>query len=428
MNRRLLLKSAWAARLLLLCALTVVSLAYPTIAQESNEPKQIEFWHAMRGERGALLERLARRFESQNPDVRVRLKAVLDPSPRLANDYAALYRSLLESVANRRPPDVAQVYENWSTQLQEVKALEPLQAELAETVADLQPSLKNGLVAKDGNVYSIPFNKSIWVLYANHDLLERCQLKAPQSWTELQSASRAISEKTSLPGLVFRPGVDLFSLKYLSEGGHLLDAQGQAQFSSVLGIEALSYWFDFVHKNRSAFASIQALDVFRQGSAGFLLETTSKLARLEHDAQIKLDVLPVPAGLRQTSLVAGTNLAVFAQNTAVEKMAAARLIRFLTSPEVQAEWSQGSGYVPVRVASTRQPAFAAFLKANPHYQVGLTALAQASTLPEVSGWESVRSVMDDAILATLAKEVQAGPALKQAAVLADQLLSQGKKP
>ncbi len=127
----------------------------PVLAEEANEPKRIEFWHAMRGERGVLLEKLTRRFESQNPDIRVTLKAVLDPSPRLANDYAALYRSLLESLANRRPPDVAQLYENWSTQLQEVKALEPLQGELAETIADLQPSLKAGLVAKDGSIFSI---------------------------------------------------------------------------------------------------------------------------------------------------------------------------------------------------------------------------------------------------------------------------------
>jgi multiple sugar transport system substrate-binding protein len=396
----------------------------PALAEEANEPKRIEFWHAMRGERGVLLEKLTRRFESQNPDIRVTLKAVLDPSPRLANDYAALYRSLLESLANRRPPDVAQLYENWSTQLQEVKALEPLQGELAETIADLQPSLKAGLVAKDGSIFSIPFNKSVWVLYANHDLLERCQLKAPQTWTELQAASRVISEKTSLPGLVFRPGVDLFSLKYLSEGGELLGSNGKSQFSSPLGVQSLSYWSDFVHKNRSAFASMQAMDVFGQGSAGFLLETTSKLGRLEHDAKIKLDVLRVPAGKRQTSLVAGTNLGVFAQNSAAEKMASARLIRFLTSPEVQAEWSQGSGYVPVRVATTTQPAYAAFLKANPHYQVGLSELAQASKLPEVSGWESVRGVLDDAILGTLAREVLAEPALRRAAEATEQLLNQ----
>src|SRR5690606_7540514 len=74
------------------------------------EPVEIEFWHAMRGQRTQVIERLAERFHQANPDVTVRPRLVIDSGARLGNDYSALYRTLLEAIARGNPPTVAQVY------------------------------------------------------------------------------------------------------------------------------------------------------------------------------------------------------------------------------------------------------------------------------------------------------------------------------
>lgn len=418
-------------RFTFLLAFVLLSLS---LVWAEDSPVTINFWHAMRGQRGTLLEGVVRRFEAQNPSIKVQLRSVTDQQGgRFGNDYSALYRNLLESLAAGQPPDVAQVYENWSSQLQEVKALENLASpELDATLADMPASLKRGLVGTDGKVYSVPFNKSVWVLYANGALLERCKISPPQTWADLKKCATQVSEQTSLPGLVFRPSVDLLALRALADQGPMLDAQGRPAFDAPAGVAALDYWVSFVHKERSALASPQALDIFMAGNAGFFLDTSSKLGALESRPNIKVRALPMPMGKERVSLVAGTNLAVFSGKDAAHRAASVKLLEYLTSPSVQLTWSQGSGYVPVRQQAVKQASYQDFLKQKPNHAVALEQLKTAQSLPEVAGWETVRGLLDDALLAAIsAKGVSRddlAATLKQVAQQSEQFLSQFRKP
>ena len=384
------------------------------------QPVEIDFWHAMRGQRTQIIERLAERFHQENPTITVRPRLIVDSGARLGNDYAALYRSLLESIARGNPPTVAQVYENWTTQLIEVQALAPVEAFGSVDAADFVPVF---LEANrfGGKLWTLPFNKSLWVLYYNKPVLDRLGLKPPKTWDELKTVSARISQEAKMPGLVFTPGVDTFGHYLLSNGGSFI-ADGKASFGGPLGAQDMGYWVDLV-KNKQAFSTLKAVDVFAQGNAGLLLETTSKIPRLEQEAKLDFGVTSVPAGTRQATQFAGTNLAIFSRSTPEQQKAAAAFIRYLTSPAVSAEWCQGSGYIPVRLSALKGAAYQEFLRTHPANQGALTGLDSAVSQPRVEGWESIRGLLDDAMYEALAQKASPADAVTRAATLANDLLT-----
>ncbi len=385
------------------------------------QPTEIEFWHAMRGQRAQVLERLAERFHQDHPDVIVRPKLVVDSGARLGNDYAALYRTLLEAIARGNPPTVAQVYENWTTQLLEVDALVPVENFGSIDTSDFVPVF---LEANrfGGKLWTLPFNKSLWVMYYNKSVLKRLGVEPPKTWDELRVAARKISAEGSMPGLAFQPGVDTFGNYLVSNGGRFIEA-GKAGFGGALGDQDMSYWVNLVHQDRSAFPTLKAVDIFAQGGAGLLLETTSKIPRLEQEAGLDFGVTTIPAGTKTATQFAGTNLAIFAHSTTAQQKAAADFIRFLTSPEVTLMWSRSSGYVPVRLSALKGEQYQEFLKAHPAMQGALTGLDSAVSQPRVTGWESIRGLLDDAMFEAMSQKVTPAEAVKRAVAKTDELLT-----
>ncbi|CAN0324607.1 unnamed protein product, partial [Phaeothamnion confervicola] len=359
-------------------------------------PVTIRFFHAMRGQRGVQLERITKKYEELHPGVHVEIKAVLDANQRTGNDYSALYRGVLESLAQKNPPEVSQLYENWVSQLLEVSALQPLDKDLNGLIQDLSPAFKALSRSADGKYYSVPFNKSVWVLYYNKDMFAKAGVQPPKTWEELRQVSTAIAKATGKPGLVFRPGVDVFSLRFLADGGTYLDPQGKPTFNTAGAASALGYWVDMVHQDRSCLPTLKSLEVFAQGNAGMLLDTTSKLGRLESEASLNLGAAPLPAGTRSAPLLAGTNLGVFRVKDPVRQKAALDFAAYLTSPEVQVGWCEDSGYLPVRKAALTSADYQKFLSQHPNHGVGVQALPHLVSQPEVAGWESVRGLLDDA--------------------------------
>ena len=102
------------------CLCLLVTTAMPIFA---NEKVTIEFWHAMRGEKKEVIDKLTANFMKEHPDIIVHTKAVSTPDLRLyGNNYSCLYRQLIQGLAEGKQPDISQVYENWTTQFVEINA------------------------------------------------------------------------------------------------------------------------------------------------------------------------------------------------------------------------------------------------------------------------------------------------------------------
>ncbi len=418
--------------------LTALALVWGAGRSEAGSPVEIEFWHAMSRSRGELLESLVSRFNRENPNVVVKARFVGSANPKLGNDYNALYGKLLEHLARGTPPDVSQVYENWTTQLIEINALTPVEKFLPgpdgmdrKALDDFVEVFResNTFPTPEGSrLFTLPFNKSIYVLYYNRAIFNELGLKPPATWEDLRQAARTITTAKGIPGLGFLPSVDIFGHYLYAHGGEFIQAD-RAAFGGQAGIRDLKFWVDLVHNDRSAQPSRDAQDLFEQGQTGMYIETTSRIGGFRRAKNLDFGVVMLPSGTTRAYQFAGTNLAIFSHSTPQKQKAAWKFIKFLTSPEITTEWAIGTGYLPVRQSAIRSARYRDYVRENPEYSVGIEALKYATSQPRVAAWESIRGILDDAMFEAVSRKYTSEDAIQKAVSLSNDLLSylQGKR-
>lgn len=416
---------------LIAAVFAVTALICSTVTVRAAAPTEIIFWHAMGRSRGKVLNELVDKFNQKNPDVVVKAQYIQSANQQYGNDYNALYAKILESIAKNSPPDVAQVYENWTTQYVGIDALVPVEDVMPEedksSNQDLVPifleSNKFTSPTGESKLYTLPFNKSIYVLYYNKKLFNQLKIAPPNNWQELRAAAKAIYTKTGLPGLAFQPSVDIFGHYLYSYGGSFIK-DNKAAFGNRLGVEDLYYWNNLVHTDMSAKPTFDAAKEFSSGKAGMYIETTSKIGGFTKSKAEGLDfgVMPIPKGTVRSCQFAGTNLAIFKSNSPEKQKAAYKFIKFMCSPEITTELAIKTGYLPVRQSAIKSPAYQAYLKQYPEYSVGVNSLKIAQVQPRVPVWESIRSILDDAMFKSLGRKYDPETAIQEAVDTSDKLL------
>src|SRR5512137_3221234 len=93
-------------------ALLVLAMAIVLVGgcRRTSSKTTITFWHAMGGETQKTLKAMVDRFESTHANIHIELVGM--------GNYDALSQKLMGAVAAKNPPIIAQMYENWTTQLQ----------------------------------------------------------------------------------------------------------------------------------------------------------------------------------------------------------------------------------------------------------------------------------------------------------------------
>ena len=179
-----------SAAILLIATFIVTTLAIgPTLAQQKTT---ITFWHAMGAQLGKTIDMLVEQFNSENPDVFVKAE--------YQGNYGALSQKLVGSLVARKPPTVAQVYGNWAAEYITSKELVPVEKFIKGPnglstleIDDIWEGLRAGCVF-DGVWYTMPFNKSVYVLVYNETALKEAGIaKPPATWQELMTAARALT-------------------------------------------------------------------------------------------------------------------------------------------------------------------------------------------------------------------------------------------
>lgn len=203
----------------------LLGLLLGTVALAANEPVTIDFWHAMSSGHQPNLQKLVDDFMAEYPYITVNLT--------YQGSYSALQGKINAAVAAGNLPTIAQVYENWVTLIQSL--LYPIGPHMtAEEIADII----DGLVPSNtynGVLTTVPFNKSIMVLYYNADLIpnppttwgvlrprEGAHRGSGRGWEDrsVRDGAAPSGEPRAVPG-VPRPGRRLDPERRL-DGGHAL--------------------------------------------------------------------------------------------------------------------------------------------------------------------------------------------------------------
>ena len=118
---------------------------------------------------------------------------------------------------------------------------------------------------------------------------------------------------------------------------------------------------------------------FAEGECAMLTASSASYATLRQGAAFDFGVAQLPyyddvKGAPHHSLIGGAGLWVLAGKKAAEYKGAARFLGFLARPEIQAEWHQRTGYVPVTRAAYEHTRKQGFYGVHPGQEIALKQL------------------------------------------------------
>jgi multiple sugar transport system substrate-binding protein len=311
------------------------------------------------GSEAAAAETVLAGFRRQHPDVAVRVQRV---------PWSAAHEKLLTAFVGGSMPDVFQLGNTWVAELDALHALEPLDARIEAGGRGVRADFFPGVLSAneiDGRLMALPWYVDTRLLFYRRDLLEKAGVAAaPATWEEWASAMHRIRETTSADGShpygIFLP-VDEWQtpvILAMQQGASLLrDGDTRGDFRNAAARKAVEFYASlFASDLAPRKAEAQLASLYREFAAGYfaffvtgpwnLVEVANRLPA-ELAGSWTTAPMPAPvAGAPGISLAGGASLAIASSST--RKDDAWKLVEYLTSPTVQAEFRRASGDLPSR--------------------------------------------------------------------------------
>ena len=423
------LGSGTTLRVAALVAVLAVGLILPARA---GGPVTISFWHGMSGVLNPAIDELTNDFNKLNPGIVV--------NALYQGGYGTLNQKLIAAVAAGQPPTITQLFPNWADQLIQAKAIVPMENFIkgpdglsSEELSDIFPILRQESTF-NGVMWTMPFNKSLYILFYNDDLFKQNNLKPPVTWDDLLAVSRALTReeggRTTRYGFVVRPTTDYFLLQLITNGGEFLrPGNREVAFNSPAGIEGLQYLVDLVQKHKVAYVLNAFADAdFGAGKVAMYYVTNPGLAfaRAAVAEKFTIGIAPIPYKRTRATLLSGTDVAIMARATPEQQAAAWKYIKFVTGTTGTTRWFMKTFYMPVRRSARDSTLARIYLQQNPEHRAGLESLAFARTAPNLAEWQEIRDIIQAATEEAILGKKTPKQALDDAATKANKLLAQRK--
>src|ERR1700744_3393828 len=327
----------------------------------------IAWWHAMSGELGRQLEKLASDFNASQSEYRI--------IPTYKGNYTETVTAAIFAFRSHGQPAIVQVNEIATATMMAAKGATYPVFELmrdqkeAFSPAAYLPAVSGYYTDVAGNMLSFPFNSSTPILYYNKDLFRKAGLDpdvAPKTWPEVGAAARRLRSAgavcgftTSWPSWINVENFSAFhnlpvSTKANGFGG--LDAELDFNNSvMVRHIAQLAEWQTDKTFDYSGRATVSE-PRFQNGECGIFIGSSATRADIIANSKFEvgygmLPYWPDVEGAPQHSTIGGATLWVLRDRPRAEYVGVAKFFAFLSKPDVQAGWAQNTGYLPITRAA-----------------------------------------------------------------------------
>jgi sn-glycerol 3-phosphate transport system substrate-binding protein len=372
----------------ILAVLTMVLTA--STAQAATE---IQWWHAMGGKLGEKVEEICKKFNNSQSAYAVK--------PVYKGNYTETMTSAIAAFRAKKQPHIVQVFEVGTASMMAAKgAIYPvhkLMADMGEPFdqdAYLQAVI-GYYTTPDGKMLSMPFNSSTPVLYYNKTAFKKAGLdpnKPPKTWPELAAAAKKCMDA----GVVkygFSVGWQSWVLIENFSAWHNVPIGSKA--NGFAGIDTRFSIDSPLHiKHISTIAQWQKQGIFKYGgrrsessplfingdAAMYMNSSASRagiLSGVKGNFEVGVSYLPYwpeAKGAPQNSIIGGATLWVLAGHDKSEYKAVAKFLSFMSSPEIQADWHQFTGYVPITNAAFELTQKQGYYDNNPGADIAIKQL------------------------------------------------------
>lgn len=306
---------------------------------------------------------------------------------------------------------------------------------------DFYPGIYREFVL-DGSVRpGMPFSQSIQVIYYNKSWAEELELTSlPSSADDFREQACLITESGESAGVILSPqAANVLSFIYAYGGDPVISIGGDYHFSSRQITEFAENWTGLVRDGCgqliSNYPNPMAIEGeyerFNQRQALMIMGSSLILEHIQPAADQngptdnwQMMAFRGPDGNRAVASEV-QSVVIFDSHPETE-LAAWLFLKYLTSPEVQAEWAEYSGFYPTRQDSLtllRQ-----LRKDNPYWASGVNLLAYSRSVPLHPSWQTVQLALEDAFEEMIANpEIDPDKQLELLDRIADELLDRSRE-
>jgi len=415
------------------------------LASPALATTQIMWWHAMSGELGRQLEKLAAEFNASQSEYRV--------IPSYKGNYAETIAAAIFAFRSRGQPAVVQVSEIGTGTMMAAKgAIYPVYELMRDQQEPFSPNsylpAVSGYYADvAGNMLSFPFNASTPILYYNKTMFRDAGLDPevpPKTWPELGQAAKRLREHgaacgftTSWPSWIHIENFSAFHnlpLASRANGFDGLDAVLTINNQTVVRhVAQLAEWqtakiFDYSGRGQSAEPR------FQKGECGIFVGSSATRADIEARSKFEVGYGMMPywpdiAGAPQNSIIGGATLWVLRERPREEYKGVAKFFGFLSKPEVQAAWHQNTGYLPITRAAFDLTRAQGFYDRHPGASIAIEQITikpptENSRGLRLGSFVLIRDVIDDELEQAFSGRKPAQAAMDSAVERGNKLLRQ----
>jgi sn-glycerol 3-phosphate transport system substrate-binding protein len=403
----------------------------------------IVLWHAMGGPLGKELDALVQRFNDSQKDFRV-----------VAEHKGSYEDVMIGALAAQRAgngPNLVQVYEVGTEHMIVAKnATRPVWQVLAENgekidAGSFVPAVASYFSDNSGRLLALPFNISTPILFYNKDAFRKAGLdpeKPPNTWYEMPKAMGALlnagfscAYTTVWPSWVQVENMSVWhNQDFATRDNGMSGLDAKLTFNTHLMVRHISLLASWARAGYFTYSGrrVEGERRFASGECAMVTAASSSYAALRSEAKFDFGAARLPyyddiRGAPHHTLIGGAALWAMAGKKSVEYRGVARFLAWLAQPEVQAEWHQRTGFVPLTRTAYELTARKGFYKDNPGHEIAIRQLLLNAPTRESRGirlgdFAQIRAILEEELEGVWDDKVPPKLALDRAAERGDELL------
>lgn len=356
-------------------------LALAATVDSAQAATTVKFWHSFSKTNGEALQKVIAGFEAANPDIHIEAEFV--------GNYNDIIAKLQAAIPAHRAPD-AVILEvtryglfannNLLTDLTPYVDADPLKNDLYDYAREV------GVI--NGKNYIVPFNSSTPVLYFNKDIFARAGLSVDtplKTFDDILAAARTVNDKLAKDGIsgIAAPGQFARWGLVMANDSELVDPKtGEILLDKPNTIQAYQWMASLVSKEKVASADgvteeDNGRDAFLAKKVGIMMNSTGDYVGAKKALGDNLVVRPMPCNKACSVPIGGAGIGIMATSAKDVQDAAYKFISYAASPQANATWFAGTGYLPINEKSAALPVAEKALATQPGIDVAIQSLPVA---------------------------------------------------
>ena len=361
-------------------ALIAVAPLFAAGGKEEAKTEKVIIWHSAQGSNAEVFEEITQTFnDTIGKDKNIEIEAIYQGK---ANDVLT---SVNAASGTGNLPDIAMMDATAATDMNHSQYLVTVD-KLGIDTSDILACGISSYTSENG-LLALPFNASALLYYYNKTLYDSVGVNAPRTLDDMVEVAKKTGGKDVAAFAGVPATFELSTLIGAQNGlSYMLNNRNGhdgAATEVLFGKEGtykafLEKWKAVYDTGFYSPITSGVTAEFTSGRCAAMLASSSNLASVINSVSGEFEVGVAKVPMVNEQATGGTVISGGALFSFTDSQAVKAVLEYLISPDVQAKWSEATGYVPVNTKAYDTDAYKAFLEKNPLYKVAIDSLLESN--------------------------------------------------